>query len=186
MDFPVLPKDVLRLNEQLRDAYGIDTESTQPMWRVSWSNDQYENRLTKYTPEGLEMLHEEVKQLPKYQWVKDRWILEQLVAVPEVNQRELAGAKQSYECMFVFEDRFKNATKPMFRAAKFVIDTVRAAMGKSSMAKYVEEKDTAVAKKERVDKLVEELFGDESDLMMRTVTGEAIIVPRNYEKSGES
>jgi hypothetical protein len=44
------------------------------------------------------------------------------------------------------------------------------------MRKYVDEeaKNPMEAQKERIDKLQEELFGDESSLLLRTVTGEAV------------
>jgi|SRR5215510_186190 len=177
MDFPVLPQEVQIINQKLIDFYGVDTITGKAMWRVSWSNDQYEKRLTKYTPEGLEMLFPEVIELPKYQWVRDRWILERLCLVPIVNQAEIPADIQSYECMYPFENAYTHdALPPNLEAAKFVVDTVYAAMGKTSLRKYVdeEEKHPIEHKQARIDKLVEELFGNESDLLGRTITGEAV------------
>lgn len=176
MDFPKLPQEVAELNQQLIDHFGIDTVTGKPMWRVSWSNDQYEKRLTDRTPEGLSLLYPEVKELPKYPWIKDRWILERLVLIPDVNIAEIPSEKQSYECMWKFEDRFENALPPTFWASKFVVDTIYAAMGKSSLVKYVDEeaKNPAEHKEERINTLIEELFGNESNLLGRTITGEAV------------
>jgi len=184
MDFPELPTSIKFINRQLISHFGISTEDTRPIWRISWSNDQYEKRMTAHTPSGLELLSPQIMELPKYQHVKDRWILERLVVVPEFQQAELAGITQSYECMWVFQDRNNNPVAPNFEAAKFVVDLVYAAMGKSSMRKYndPEAADPIEAKKERIDKLVEELFGDESSLLGRTITGEAISMPQNYDK----
>ena len=178
MDFPILPKEVVDINQQLVEHFGIDSISGQPMWRVSWSNDQYEKRLTDCTSEGFHLLYPEVRELPKYQWVRDRWILEQLVLVPDIHLLDLPTQKQSYECMHVFQDRFENALPPKFWACKFTIDCVYAAKGKSSLAKYVDPEATQEAamelKQQRVNQLVEELYGNESDLLGRTVTGEAV------------
>lgn len=177
MEFPVLPQDVIKINQQLIDHFGVDTISGKPMWRCSWSNDQYEKRKTKYTYEGLEMLHEEVKELPKYQWIKSKWILERLVLIPDVHIEELPSERQSYECMWVFEhEKSKAALPPNFIVAKFVVDTVYAAMGKRSMAKYVDEeaKNPIESREKRIKALEEELFGSESDLLGRTITGEAV------------
>jgi len=55
---------------------------------------------------------------------------------------------------------------------------VYAAQGKKSLVKYADPESTEVEaiqeKHKRVDKLVEELFGDESSLLGRTITGEAV------------
>lgn len=177
MDFPRLPRDVDIINDQLISLYGIDTLTGKPMWRVSWSNDQYEKRLTEYTDSGLQLLIPEVRELPKYQWVKDRWILERLCLIPDINIGELPTERQSYECMFPFENAFTGeALPPNLQAAKFVVDTVYAAMGKKSMRRYIddEDKNPVQVKEERINKLQEELFGDESSLLGRTITGEAV------------
>lgn len=177
MDFPKLPQEVEAINKQLIEHFGVDTVTGKSIWRVSWSSDQYEKRLTAHTPEGLELLYPEVRELPKYQWIKNRWILERLVLVPEISMSELPSVKQSYECMWTFQHaRTEEALPPNFTVAKFVIDTVYAAMGKSSMAKYVDEeaKNPIETRDARIKKLEEELFGDESNLLGRTITGEAV------------
>lgn len=177
MEYSVLPTDIQAVNVKLIDHFGVDTLTGKAIWRVSWSNDQVEKRLTIHTAEGLELLHPEVRECKKYPWVKNRWILERLVLIPEINEKDLPVEKQSYECMYPFENAYTgDMIMPTFEACKFVVDTVYAAMGKSSMAKYVDEeaKNPVEAKKARIDKLQEELFGDESSLMLRTVTGEAV------------
>src|SRR6516162_1663463 len=114
MDFPILPQDIQTINNQLVNYFGIDTITSQAMWRVSWSSDQNEKR--------------------------------------------------------------KEPVYPIFKACKFVVDVVYAAMGKKSLAKYVDEeaKNPLEEQEKRINKLQEELFGDESSLLLRTVTGEAV------------
>jgi hypothetical protein len=65
---------------------------------------------------------------------------------------------------------------PTFRACKFVIDSLYAALGKKSMAKYVDEmaKNPVETQEKNIKELMEELFGDESSLLGRTITGEAV------------
>ena len=177
MDFPVLPQEIQEINEKLKRHFGIDTESGQPIWRVSWSNDQYEKRLTEYTNEGLKLLFPEVRELPKYQWCRDRWIIERLVLIPDVHLSELPTQRKSYECMQYFENAYTgDANKPSFEACKFIVDTVYAAMGQKSLRKYVDEEaaNPIESREKRINKLQEELFGDESSLLGRTVTGEAV------------
>lgn len=185
MDYPTLPVDVININNQLREHFGIDTVTSEPIWRCAWANDQYEMRLVDTTPEGLQLLYPELKLRPKYPWVKDRWILERLVQVPDFQAFELGGKKVSYECMWRFEDRNNFPVIPIFEACKFIVDLVYASQGKSSLAKYKDPEagDPLEAKKARVDKLVEELFGDESDLLGRTVTGEAVGFTKEIKES---
>lgn len=173
--------------------YGIDTESSQPMWRISWAADQYEMRVDDVTPLGVKLLFPELMNFPKYSWIKDNWILENLVLVPLDNLNELAGKKKSYECIWRFYDRFKKPVQPEFWACQFVIDSVNAAKTGNPMnvRKYYDPnvssdpKEQLEINKKRIDDLVTQLFGDESDLMLRTVTGEAIVVPKNYEKESK-
>lgn len=175
MDFLKLPKEVQQLNQKLIDHFGIDTDTGNAIWRVSWSKDQYENRLSKYTPQGIELLHEMVQYLPKYSYINPAcWLLERLVVIPETDKNELPTEKKSYECMYAFEE--VTPAPPSFEACKFVVDVVYAALGKKSMVKYVnpEDEHPIEARRARVEKIQEELFGDESMLLGRTITGEAV------------
>jgi hypothetical protein len=172
-----LPFEIKEINKQLKEYFGIDTVSNDPIWRVSWSTDQYEKRLSEYTPEGLQLLHAEVQLLPKYQHCRDRWILERLVGIPEIHESELPSQKQSYENMQTFEHaRTNQMIVPTFRACRFVVDTVYAAMGKRSMRRYVDEMaaNPKEVQERNIQELMNELFGDESDLLGRTITGEAV------------
>ena len=168
------PVDVL--NKRLRDIYGIDVVNGMPMWRIVFSEDQLEKRLTPFTDAGIELLYPEVRLLPKYnQWVKEKWILENLVLVPESNKDELADSKISYECLYVFEDDKGNYLPPKWEACEFVIACVEAAKGKpGNLRHYIEDVDDPEVRHKRINKIEEELFGDVSSLGYRTVTGEAV------------
>lgn len=175
-----LAEPIDSINKQLTDSFGMDTITGQPIFRVIWAADQYEKRLTKFTLEGIELLYPEVRLLPKYpqndiDW-KDRWILERLVIVPIANEKELPLQKVSYEPLWVFRDRFGNYLPPTFWASKFVIDGVYAVLGKKSLVKYVDEeaKNPQEMKEKRIQLLEEQLFGDESNILGRTITGEAV------------
>lgn len=166
-----IPPEVKKINRQLIDHFGIDTSTGQPIWRVSWSDDQYEMRKTEFTKEGLQLLYPEVREMPKYTYLPHKWVLEQLVVVPEQNRDELAGLKLSYEPLFAFQTDNGDALPPSFEAAKFIIDTVNAARGKSSLHKYKEDPDAA---RIRIDQLQEQLFGNENDITDALAYGEAI------------
>jgi hypothetical protein len=179
-----LTESIESINQQLIDLFGVDTATGQPIFRVVWSEDQFEKRMTDRSDSGLMLPTPMLKLLPKYsQWIDSKFVLERLVIVPEQNIRELAGIKLSYEPLWVFRGKFEEYVPPTLPACKFIIDTVYAAMGKSSLAKYVDEeaKNPIEMKDKRVNKLTEELFGDESNILGRTITGEAIVVPQSYE-----
>lgn len=169
-----LTEPIESINQQLIDLFGIDTITGQPIFRVVWAAEQYEKRLSKFTREGLELINPEVMLLPKYDQrdldYKDRWILERLVLVPEINQSELPAAVLSYEPLWVFRDRNNDYLPPTLWACKFVVDTVYAALGKKGMAKYVDEeaKNPIEAREKRINNMIEELFGNETD------TGDAL------------
>lgn len=181
------------INQYLRDNFGIDTDDSEPIFRVVFSDEQFEKRETKYTDSGIELLQPEVRLLPKYQWVKGMYILERRVLVPEMNLKELAAVKKSYEPLWVFQGADGFPVPPTITGCKFVIDTMYAALGKKSMAKYKEElPDKSIsnpmeayeANKAKIDKIQDELFGDESGLGQETInaSGSAIIMPANYGK----
>ena len=181
-----LTEAIESINKQLSDLYGIDTVTGQAMFRVVWSDDQFEKRLSKFTPEGFELLYPAETIWPKYrQYIKERYILERLVQVPPHQQIELLGLKISYEPLWTFQTEQGVYLPPRLDACQFVIDSVYAAEGKQSMrAKYVNPEDgnPVEAKMERVDKIQKELFGNETDTTDALAHGQGIVVPTNYEK----
>jgi hypothetical protein len=179
-----LAEPIESINKQLIDLFGIDTSTGQPLFRVVWSEDQYEMRMVDTTKQGIILPFPVLKKVPKYsQWVDNRFVLERLIVVPEQNIKELAGLKLSYEPIWVFRGKFDEYVPPTVQACKFIIDTLYAALGKSSLAKYVDEeaKNPQEVKEKRIGQLTEELFGDESNILGRTITGEAIVVPQSFE-----
>lgn len=161
-----LTESIESINQQLIDLFGIDTITGLPMYRVVFSEDQLEKRLTQFTDSGLQLLHPEVRLLPKYrQWIQEKYVLENLVVVPIYSQSELPANKLTYEPLYVFETNEGVALPPTVWAAKFAVDSVHAAMGKHSMTKYVDDavKNPHLAQ-ERIAKLERELFGNETEL----------------------
>jgi len=187
-----LTESIESINSQLIGLFGMDTVTGQPIWRVVWSEDQFEYRLGTYddiTPEGLFLRTvTEVRYVPKYrQWVQNKFVIERLVVIPEISREELPATKISYEPIWVFEDKYGNYLPPKLEAAKFIIDTVYAAQySNHNLARYIDPDNSQEAvienQKKRIDGLVEELFGEQSAFEGTTKTGETIIVPRNYEK----
>jgi hypothetical protein len=186
-----LTERIESINRQLIDLFGIDTITGRAIWRIVWSENQFEKRLIDTTPEGLFLLTSIVMEVPKYrQWIKEKYVLERLVIVPDINQNELPVSKLSYEPIFVFENARGEYLPPKMEVCKIVIDTVYAAQGKSSLAKYKDpdsdSKDPQVAlamQRARADAIMEELFSDETNISDALARKEGIIVPRNYDKN---
>lgn len=178
------------INQFLKDTYGIDTDDSLPIFRVVWSEDQYEKREMKFTNSGIELLHPEVREVRKYSYLKDVYVLERRVLVPEESQKELVGLQKSYEPLWNFKTEDDTPIRPTIAGCQFVINTVLAAQGKSSLHKYKHPMDGLTAQeayelnRQRIDKIQEELFGDESSLggETHTASGSSIIMPENYSK----
>ncbi len=181
MEFALLPAEIKKINRQLESHYGINTDDMRPMWRISWSNDQYEKRMTDRTDGGIILLVPEVRELPKYQWIKSRWILENLTAVPKESVDELGGSKTSYECIWNFSGKGGGPVPPTFEACQFLISLIESAKGRGSMFKYVDPDTTIESQNKRIQELYDALFGDESSLEGKTFKGEGIVVPNSYE-----
>ena len=180
------------INKQLKDLFGVDTITGLSIWRVVWSEDQFEKRLgtyDDYTKAGLYLRTvTEVREVPKYkQWIKERYVLEQLVLVPEINKDELPTQKMSYEPLWVFQTTSGAYLPPKVEACKLIADSVYAAMDKSNLAKYkdplsgLNSEDLVAQKAQEIDNLQEELFGNESYVGDALAHKEAVIVPRNYK-----
>lgn len=170
-----MTSEVQEINQKLIDHYGLETESNNPIYRIVWSDEEYEYRASDVTANGIKLLQPQIQYLPKYNYIVNRWILEKLVLVPEWQQRELGGIKKSYEPLFVFQNAHDGTYLPAkWEAAAFAIDCTLAATGKVSLAKYKEMLEKDKNKEARLNELQEQLFGDESSLEGRTITGEAV------------
>jgi hypothetical protein len=158
------------INKRLHENYG-ETENM-PNFRIVWSEDQFEFRSTNFTDEGFQLLHPEVRKLPKYkQWIKSKYLLERLTAVPFISKEELADAKISYEPLWVFEDVKGFPVLPTWAGAKFVIETVHEQVRtKGAYTKYKDPDDgltesQAIEKKNvELQSIQDELFGNESTI----------------------
>lgn|SRR6266850_2758139 len=176
-----LTEQISSINRQLIDLFGIDI-SGMPIWRVVWSEDQYEKRLMEFNDSGLSLIQPEVRLVPKYkQWIVEKYVLEQLVVVPIINENELPTSKLSYEPLYVFQDNDGNYLPPKLILCKLVIDSIYAARGKSSLAKYKDPGDSLEMKQERVNELMEAIYGNETDVSDALTRREGIVVPSNYK-----
>ena len=179
------------INFQLIENFGIDTSTGDPIWRVVFSEDQFEKRLGTYDDySGNIYLRTvtEVRLVPKYrQWIQKKYVLERLVVVPELNMPELPATKLSYEPIWVFEDINGNYLPPKWEAAKFIIDTIYAAQySNHNLRKYVDDESTQEKslelKEQRVNSIIESLWGDQSEFHGQTEDGTMVALGnRDFE-----
>jgi hypothetical protein len=81
-----------------------------------------------------------------------------------------------------YRDSLDRPIPPTWESTKFVVDTLYAALGKKSMAKYVENTGPEV-REQRITKLHEELFGNETEITDALTYKEGIVVPSNYNSN---
>lgn len=182
---PELNETLEVLNKRLLNYYG-KADDNRSIYRIVWANEQTEKRYGTYDDYSGDIYLRtvtEVRECPKYPYLKDLYVLEQLVIVPEQNAREL-GVKVSYEPLFSFQDKAGFPLPPKWEAAKWVIDVTKAAKNDGSMrAKYIDPliNQSPEERQMEIDKIKEALFGNESPVGDALSNKEStIIVPRNY------
>lgn len=167
-------ESLFNINRKLSDQYGRFDTTDYPLFRVVWSNDEFEKRLLTHTKDGFALANPVVLEVPKYkQWAADRYILESLVGVPEEQQFELGGRKFSYEPLWVFQDAQGNALPPNYHAIQIIIRSVQESIDRAKGIQAPKYKDpyanlTPEQYKEvktlELDALERDLFGNETKI----------------------
>lgn len=174
-----LREPIESINQRLLDTYGRPIDDERAKFRVVWSDDQLEKRWVTHTKDGFELLQPIVKEVPKYkQYIRHRYILERLQ--PIVGETDLTE-KVCYEIVWNFSDKNGKYVPPWFEACRHIIDNILNNMAvKSYYAKY---KDNMSKEQYLADlqKMEDELFGNETDVTDALTYGSAIVVPNNYK-----
>jgi hypothetical protein len=150
-----------KFNRNLIDNYGYYEGF--PKFKLVWSDDVVEKRLTKFTKDGFELLVPEVKELPKYrQWKPERYIIEMLTFIGDNPELSVNG-ELGYEPFYTFENKAEEFLIPNWNAAKVIIDAMLEIAGVRKAAKYNTSNDFEREQLiKRVDELEEALYGNES------------------------
>ena len=160
--------DLEKMNNQLRSKYGYGPDELRPLWRIVWSEDLLEKRWMTHDDHGNELLEPEVREVPKYQHITNRYVLER--AVPVAGETDLI-TKVSYEPAWSFEDRHGNYLPPRFDACEFIVETIynQIKMGRTHR-KYVDpdSENPAEARYQQIIDMEKILFGNE------TATGDSM------------
>jgi len=185
-----LAENINTINRQLRELYGIDTISTNVIFRVVWSNDQFERRFGEWNDydknDILIRTVTEARYVPKYPFNKDRYVLERLVIVPETNRTELCDLKSSYEPLWVFQNLDDDTyLAPRIDICQFIINNVLEAQHRpKGYRRYVESQAATFGflggknKEERLKEIKEAMFGNETPIT------DALMAQRGVSLSG--
>lgn len=183
---PELAEPIEYINEQLAGEFGRDTVTGQPIWKVVWADDVLEFQYGEHVdtlPSGSVLRRITEKRLvKKYLGHEGKYLLVQLVLVPETDQERLCGAKISYEPMWPFEDKKGNYLPPRLDVCRLVVDAVHRAKGKPRVKDIFKDpisKDDVNgirARRARVDEIKQQLFSDETDLTDNLSTGQGVVI----------
>jgi hypothetical protein len=174
-----MSESIESLNQHLIDHYGMDSDTGRAIFRITWANDETEKRLMAFTDFGVQLLYPEVREVKKYPYLKDLYVLERLVVVPEINREELPTQKLSYEPIWAYRDANNNPLPPIWDVTKLIVDTLYAALGKKSLRNYIEPEE---GKEERIAKIQEELFGNDTSVGDALAYKTGIVVPNKEFK----
>lgn len=156
----ISPYDLEKMNNQLRSKYGYGPDSLRPVWRIVWSEDELEKRWMTHDDRANELLEEEVREVPKYQHITNRYVLER--AVPVMGETDLI-TKVSYEPAWSFEDRHGDYLPPRFDACEFIIETIynQVQMG-GHHKKYTDPNQSPEQMNQKIMDMEQVLFGNET------------------------
>jgi hypothetical protein len=168
------------INKHLLKVYGLTIDG-QPKFRLVWSEDLLESRFgtfEDYTPGGIFLRREVgIRQVKKYSYLKDRFILEAYTPEQKQNSEIVNGDK--YESLFVF-DKKGQFLSPEVWACDYVISRYHLAMG-GGLEKRTDSMD-ARAHEEEIDKeaqkFVEYMEGEDSEMMQSFRAGESVLIHR--------
>lgn len=163
------------LNSRLIDYFG-KFESGDANFRIVWSDDETEKRLVSHTVNGVELLFPEMAIVPKYAYIKARFILERIVPIPNIDSPEMLDKKLSYEPIWVFENAKNEALAPNWEVTNILIRTLLDQnLYRNGPYKIAEgEGNTTEELEYRAEKMEELLFGDESAISTALAQGSAV------------
>lgn len=98
--------DVDTINERLELYYGRELDGRQ-RYRVVWSTTQIERRVGEFNEFYGQIYlrtYIGIKDVPKYPWDKDRWVIEKLFYIP--NKEIISERPGSYEPILILKDKF--------------------------------------------------------------------------------
>ena len=135
--------DVEIINQQIT-SFGKNLRE-EPLYRIVWSDYQTELRYGRFREFfGKIFLREIVgtKEVPKYNFISERWILERWFPPEQVYNPEIPmSAQGSYEPIYVFQDKFGGYLHPNQRVTEIIIGRAEHPIRKTPEERKTEEEE---------------------------------------------
>jgi hypothetical protein len=151
---------------------------SEPLFKLSWSEDLYELRNSEwpiYSGPIIVGHYSGVKLAKKYNFIKDRWLIEQWMPPEIVFDVDLPESKNGdYACIYVFESAAGQSLPLKLKVAQIVIN--HALMPKESYTtRLLKHMNDLEEKENRAAKADLEILNDESYLVSQFHSGSAIL-----------
>lgn len=166
-------EDLKVINQRLADTYGY-FESSHPMWKLVFADDEVEKRIMTHDKHGHELLIPEVKEVKKYkQWISGKFVLERII--PVYGQTDLVTSL-SYEPVFVFQDADRNFLPYRWDVIEIVIygiyeaaaNAMKATMADRAIYKHplagLNTEQLIEQKRAEIEEMKAYFFGNETDI----------------------
>ena len=144
---------VNNINKRLR-SYGLN-QYDEPNFRVVFSDDQTERRKGTFNDyHGNLFIRSvtEVREVPKYPWIKGKWIIERWASGELSKHQDLVTLKNGvYICVYVFQDINQRYLPPLWRVCEIVLKHILNPISKAEM----QARDEKLLAKEDEDELNE-------------------------------
>lgn len=180
------PKTLNAINKKLKDTYGLS--ELKQNFILTWVDENLrEMRLCSHSIEGFQYVQPRYEERKKYGYINRRYVLEKLCVVPAQDGMELVEVL-SYEPLWVFQTAPPKMEPlyPKWRAMEFVIENVlEAARVGKYYSKPIQDPDLEPdAKHKRINALMHELYGNETDTGDALAYKEGISVPSTFKILG--
>lgn len=174
-----MSESVDTLNKRLAEYYGRSPAGL-PIYRLVFSDSQTEKRRGEFEEFlGKIFLRRVfgVREVPKYPYVKGRWILEVWLPIshPEIYNSEYNG---SYEPLWVFQDINGNHQQPIWKAIQLLISWNENKVRKDAKMVEAEEEEE---RQRQEQKDFEILDNQMPSLVSKLASKEAVSVPKEYK-----
>jgi hypothetical protein len=169
------------LNFWLKRDYGCHTDG-RPWFRIVFSEGLLEKRWMTHTDDGFQLLYPEVREVPKYNYIKEKYVLERIVTIIPGVETDLVE-REPYEILWTFMDRFENYLSPRFAACKFIIEQIYE--NKRQGIRKIKNPADEIEEEQRLEDMEEFLFGNETPVgdALRYGSGVTVSIPRGVIKN---
>lgn len=131
----VINSEVDKINKTLK-IHGSN-EYGDPNFRVVFSKDQTERRMGTFNDYFNKIFIrqvKEVREVEKYPWIKEKWILERWAPGELGHHKDLVTFKNGiYICVYVFQDKEGNYLPPLLKVCEILIKCLLNPVSQSEM-----------------------------------------------------